>query len=74
MITVLAIIMSLMILVLAVLIAGVAVLAYDNSQERDFLRVQKEQLERKEAHLEALQEGLREDVMAHHNATVNRHF
>lgn len=74
MIVTLAIIMSVMILVLAILTAGVAVLAYDNSQERDFLRVWKEQLERREARLNEMHDEITKDVNEHYNDIVNRHL
>ena len=74
MIVTLAIIMSIMILVLAIFIAGVAVLAYDNSQERDSLRVWKEQLERREDRLNEMRDEITKDVNEHYNNIVNDHL
>lgn len=71
--TVLAIIMSVMILILAFLVAGVALLAHDIVKERDSLRVWNDKLELREAHLNEMHDEIVKDVNEHYNNIVNQH-
>lgn len=73
MIVTLAIIMSVMILVLAVLTAGVAVLALDNIKERDQLRAIRIALEQARATPLENQTKI-DDPMKRYNDIVNDHL